>query len=259
MKPEFITLTKETIETEHICCAFSDKKCQEGYQLKKEWLKKEFENGYIFRRLNERAKVFIEYVPAEKAWTPIEAPHYLMINCFWVSGQYKKHGYGKALLNSAIEDAKRLGKAGLVTVAGTKKFHFMSDTKWLLRQGFEVVQTLPYGFSLLAFKLDLKASNPQFKNTVLTGKCPDNNGLVAYYTNRCPFTEFHIRHSLVEAARSKNIPLKIIKLNSMEEAQLAPTPATIFTLFYNGEFITTDLSTCISERLDKAINTRLAL
>lgn len=26
----------------------------------------EFENGYVFRRLDERAKVFIEYGPAEK-------------------------------------------------------------------------------------------------------------------------------------------------------------------------------------------------
>lgn len=58
--------------------------------LKKEWLKNEFDNGYIFRRLDERAKVFIEYVPAEKAWVPVNAPNYLMINCLWVSGQFKE-------------------------------------------------------------------------------------------------------------------------------------------------------------------------
>ena len=85
MKTKYITLTKENIGTEHICCAFSDKKCKEGYELKKEWLRKEFDNGYVFRRLDERAKVFIEYVPAEKAWVPVNAPGYLMINCFWVS------------------------------------------------------------------------------------------------------------------------------------------------------------------------------
>ena len=60
MNIDFITLTKDNIEKEHICCAFSDKKCQESYNLKKEWLKKQFENGYVFRRLNERAKVFID-------------------------------------------------------------------------------------------------------------------------------------------------------------------------------------------------------
>lgn len=37
----------------------------------------------------------------------------------------------------------------------------------------------------------------------------------------------------------------------MEQVQNAPTPATIFTLFYNGKFITTDLSVCIDKRFDK--------
>ena len=92
MEAKYITLTKENIEKEHICCAFSDKKCKDSYELKKTWLKNEFENGYVFRRLDERAKVFIEYGPAEKAWVPVNAPNYLMINCFWVSGKYKGSG-----------------------------------------------------------------------------------------------------------------------------------------------------------------------
>lgn len=250
---EFITLTKENIAQEHICCAFSDKKCKDSYQLKKEWLKKEIDNGYIFRRLDERAKVFIEYVPAEKAWLPVDAPNYLMINCFWVSGQYKGKGYAKALLQTAIDDAISQGKDGLVTVVGTTKFHFMSDTKWLLRQGFETVQKLPYGFSLLVKKINPTATTPSFKQTVLTGECPDKNGIVIYYSNRCPFTEYHVHHSLAETMKNKNIPLKIIKLETQEQAQAAPTPATIFSLFYNGKFITTDISVCINTRFDKAI------
>lgn len=39
----------------------------------------------------------------------------------------------------------------------------------------------------------------------------------------------------------------------MEQAQASPTPATIFSLFYNGEFITTDVSVCIDKRFDKVI------
>lgn len=122
METNYITLTKENIANEHICCAFSDKKCKDSYELKKEWLKKEFDNGYVFRRIDERAKVFIEYGPAEKAWVPVNAPNYLMINCFWVSGKYKGCGHGKALLQSAIDDAKSQGKEdfvdGLVHDAG---------------------------------------------------------------------------------------------------------------------------------------------
>ena len=254
METNYITLTKENIANEHICCAFSDKKCKDSYELKKEWLKKEFDNGYVFRRIDERAKAFIEYGPAEKAWVPVNAPNYLMINCFWVSGKYKGCGHGKALLQSAIDDAKLQGKDGLVTVVGTSKFHFMSDTKWLLRQGFQTIEKLPYGFSLLSLKLNPAAPDPSFNDCVLSGECPDKDGIVVYYTHRCPFTEFHVRGSLVSAAKSKDIPLRIIELESMEQAQNAPTPATIFTLFYNGKFVTTDLSVCLEGRLSKALD-----
>jgi GNAT superfamily N-acetyltransferase len=248
-----ITLDKANIETEHICCAISDKKCKESYELKKDWLKKEFDNGYVFRRINARAKVFIEYVPAGKGWVPIEASNYLLVNCFWVSGQYKGQGYGKELLRLALEDAKNQGKDGLVTVVGTSKFHFMSDTKWLLKHGFETCEKLSSGFSLLVKKIKTNADNPKFKDSVKSGECENKNGLVIYYSNRCPFSEYHVTNSLKETAERRKLPLKVIKLESMEQAQSAPTPATIFSLFYNGKFITTDLSACIDSRFDKVM------
>ena len=252
-KEKLIQLTTNNIGEEHICCAISDKKCADSYQAKKDWLKKEFANGYVFRRLNERAKVFIEYGPAETAWIPITAPGYLNVNCFWVSGRYKKNGYGKALLQSALDDAQQQGKNGLVTVVGTKKFHFMSDTKWLLRQGFEEVEKISSGFSLLAKKLDENAENPKFNESVKLGECPDKEGIVVYYSNRCPFAEFHAKASLVETAKNRNLPLKVIKLQTMEDAQKAPSPATIFSLFLDGKFMTTDLSVCLDSKYDKVI------
>ncbi len=251
---KLIQLNTNNIEQEHICCAFSDKKCTDSYQAKKDWLKKEFSNGYVFRRLDERAKVFIEYGPAEKAWIPITAPNYLNINCFWISGKYKKNGYGKKLLQSAIDDALQQNKDGLVTVVGTKKYHFMSDTKWFLRQGFEEVERISSGFSLLVRKINSNAENPHFNNSVKSGECPDKNGLVAYYSNRCPYSEFHARESLIETAENRGLPLRIIKLDTMEEAQKAPSPATIFSLFLDGRFMTTDISVCMDSRYDKIMD-----
>jgi N-acetylglutamate synthase-like GNAT family acetyltransferase len=253
MDTEFIALTKENINKEHICCAISDKKCVEGYEAKKEWLQREFDNGYIFRRLDKRAKVFIEYVPAEKAWIPVDAPNYLMINCFWVSGQYKGKGYAKALLQTAIDDVQDQGKDGLVTVVGTSKFHFMSDPKWFLRQGFETVEKLPYGFSLLVKKLNPNAKNPSFNKSVQSGMCSEKNGLVVYYTNRCPFTEYNVNTERTKTAEKRKLSLQLVKLETMEQAQSAPTPATIFSLFYNGKFVTTDLSSCMDSRFDKSV------
>lgn len=60
----YIELNTESITSEHTCCAISDKKCIESYQAKKSWLTNEFSNGYVFRQLDERVKVFIGFGPA---------------------------------------------------------------------------------------------------------------------------------------------------------------------------------------------------
>ncbi|SET30417.1 Acetyltransferase (GNAT) family protein [Natronincola peptidivorans] len=249
----YIKLDQSNIENEHICCAISDKKCSDSYDLKKRWLKNEFNNGYTFLRLDERAKVFIEYGPTEKAWIPVDAPNYMNIGCFWVSGKYKKKGHGKALLEKAIADAKEQGKDGLVTVVGKKKYHFMSDTKWLLKQGFEVCQEIPSGFILISLNFNKKTNKPRFSATVTSGECPEKDGYVVYYSNRCPYAEYHVKVSLAETVEKRNIKLKTIKLKTIEEAQTAPTPDTIFSLFYNGKFITTDISVCMDSRFDKIV------
>ncbi len=255
---KFIQLTKNNIGKEHICCAISDKKCIDSYQAKKDWLEKEFKKGCVFKRLDERAKVFIEYGPAENAWLPITAPNFININCFWVSGKYKKQGHAKKLLQFAIDDAKKLGKSGLVTVVGTKKFHFMSDTKWLLKHGFEEVERIPSGFSLLAKKISSKKNQiPKFNESVKTGNCINNNGIVVYYSNRCPFSEFHAKTSLIETCKKRNLPLKIIKLDTKEKAQKAPSPASIFSMFYKGKFLTTDISAYMDKRFDKVMEKNL--
>jgi GNAT superfamily N-acetyltransferase len=247
----YINIDQSNIDKEHICCAISDKKCAASYELKKEWLKKEFKNGFVFRRIDERAKVFIEYGPAEKAWIPVTAPNYFMIGCFWVSGQYKGKGHGKALLQEVINDAKSKGMDGLVAVVGKKKFHFMSETKWLLKQGFKECDSTPAGFSLVYLSFNEKTKLPCFNEQVKIGKCPDKNDYIVYYTNRCPYTEYHVNESLAETSFKRKLDIKVIKLETMKQAQSAPTPATIFSLFYKGEFITTDLSVCMDSRFDK--------
>lgn len=130
----------------------------------------------------------------------------------------------------------------------------MSDTKWLLKQGFKTVQTLPEGFSLLVLKTDDTAPDPCFKESVKRGLPDDErSGLVAYYSNRCPFTEYYVGTVLVEEAKKEGIPLKIVKLDTPQEAQDAPSPATIFSLYWNGKFVTTDISSCMGSKLMKIV------
>ena len=90
---DYIRVTKENIDKEHICCAMSGKQSLD----KKEWLKQRFEEGLVFYRSAERGKCFIEYIPAENAWVPIDAAGWLYISCLWVSGSLKGHGYSSEL------------------------------------------------------------------------------------------------------------------------------------------------------------------
>lgn len=83
----YIHITKENIDREQICCAMSGKQSL----AKKEWLRQRFDDGLVFYRSEERGKCFIEYIPAENAWIPIEADGWIYINCLWVSGSMKGH------------------------------------------------------------------------------------------------------------------------------------------------------------------------
>lgn len=70
----YIRITKDNIDNEHICCAMSGKQSV----AKKEWMKQRFDEGLVFYRSEERGKCFIEYIPAENAWVPIEADGYIL-------------------------------------------------------------------------------------------------------------------------------------------------------------------------------------
>ncbi len=51
----YIQITKENIDKEHICCAMSGKQSV----AKKEWLRQRFDDGLVFYRSAERGKCFI--------------------------------------------------------------------------------------------------------------------------------------------------------------------------------------------------------
>lgn len=127
---EYIQLTKENIDNEHICCAISNK---DDIQVtsKKAWLKELFDDGLVFLKSVERGKCFIEYLPAENAWNPISADNYMYIDCLWVAGSFKGHGYSTDLLNLCIDDAKSKDKYGLCILSSAKKKPFLADPKYL--------------------------------------------------------------------------------------------------------------------------------
>lgn len=69
---KFIRLTHENLEQEHICCAISNNKDIQ-VMSKKAWLSERLEEGLVFLKGDVRGKCFIEYIPAEYAWAPVDA------------------------------------------------------------------------------------------------------------------------------------------------------------------------------------------
>lgn len=232
---EIIKLNEENIATEHICCAISDKKCLPGYNAKKDWIKTQFADGFVFKKLDVRGKVFIEYIPAENAWLPIEATGYMLINCFWVSGQYKGQGHGKALYKECVNDSK--DKNGIVVVVAKKKQPFMSEKKFFQKQGFELCDTAEPYFELWYKKFKDDAPTPQFKQCAKHGICDNKSGLTVYYTNGCPFTEYYVA-DLEVVAKQKGYPIKVVKIQSKEQAQNHFVPFTNYSVFQDGQFVT---------------------
>ena len=234
---EYIQVTKENIEKEHICCAISNNKDVQVIS-KKAWLTERFEEGLVFLKSVERGKCFIEYLPAENAWNPIEAEGYMYIDCLWVAGSFKGNGYSTDLLNACIEDSKNKGKKGLCILAAAKKKPFLADPKFLKYKGFRVCDEAENGIQLWCLPFDEDAALPKLKECA---KKPhiDESGYVLYYTNQCPFNAKYVP-VLEELAKEQNVEFKAIHIESKEMAQSAPTPITTYALFCDGEYLTNE-------------------
>ncbi|AWB44758.1 GNAT family N-acetyltransferase [Paenibacillus sp. CAA11] len=235
----YLQITKENIDREHICCALGAKQYEDAVREKKQWLSDRMEEGLKFYRLDDRAKVFIEYLPAERAWVPIDAPNYMYIDCLWVSGRHKGSGHSRNLLDQCIQDAKKAGMDGIVHLSSKKKMPYLSDKRYLEHMGFTVVdQAGPY-FELLVLKWNEQAPNPSFKASV-HGRASSDQGIFIYYTAQCPFA-IGVLEDLRQVAEAKGVPFQTQRITTREEAQQSPAIWTTFSLFYNGKFVTHEI------------------
>lgn len=234
---DYIRVTKENLDSEHICCAISNNKDIQ-VASKKAWMADRFDDGLVFLKSTERGKCFIEYIPAENAWNPIEAEGYMYIDCLWVSGSFKGHGYSNDLLNECIRDSKEKGKKGLCILAAAKKKPFLADPKYLKYKGFEVCDEADNGIQLWYLPFSGDAGRPEFKECA---KHPhaDEQGYILYYTSQCPFNAKYVP-VVEQTAKENGIMFRAVRIGTKEEAQNAPTPITTYALFRDGEYLTNE-------------------
>ena len=230
---EYINLDEKNIDEEHICCAIGDPKHQDGVDKKKEWIKSKLKDGHVFRKLNARGKIFIEYEPIETAWVPINGKNYMYIYCLWVAGSFKGKGIGKELLEYAIEDAKSKKMSGVCTLVSQKKKPFIGDKKFFEHYGFKVVDTIN-DYELLALQFD-DSETPKFSDSARLNKI-DEQDFTIYYSNECPYVEYEVEE-LTEHAKDIGMKINFVKIDSLEKVKNAPCIFNNWANFYKGEFI----------------------
>ena len=239
MCAQFLSLTPENLADEHLCCIIRSKKAHPGVEAKRQWLAQRLPEGHVFRKLDEKATVFIEYAPLETAWVPILGDNYLYIYCLWVTGESKGRGYGRELMEYCLDDAREKGKSGVCMLGAAKQKAWLSDQAFARKFGFETVDTTQNGYELLALSFD--GTPPRFSPTAKAMRI-ESKTLTIYSDSQCPFVAQY-RELIDRHCRGKGIPVSFIPVDTLEKAKSLPCVFNNFAVFYGGEFVTVNLIT----------------
>lgn len=234
---DFVNLTADNLETEHLCCIIRTKTKHPGVEAKRKWLAERLKEGHVFRKLDVKGTVFIEYAPLEKAWVPVEGENYLYLYCLWVLGEYRGKGYAKELLEYAINDAKAKGKSGICMLGAKKQKAWLSDQAYAKKYGFVSVDTTESGYELLALSFD--GTYPHFGVQAKAEKM-ESQDLTIYYDMQCPFVCQTVE-KLREYCDENQIQADFVEVDTLEKAKHLPCVFQNWAVFYKGKFQTVNL------------------
>lgn len=204
-----------------------------GFKLKLEWLKNRQQEGLQLKllKVNGETVGFIEYVPGEYAWRPVEAGGYLFIHCMWVfPNKNLGKGYGSILLSECEKDAKAGGKRGVAVVAS--KGSWMSSPEIYEKNGFESVEEKDR--FILMTKVFGNFQRPSFLNW--EENLNHYQGLNLVYANQCPLFIKSV-DEMKATARALGHELKVKVMESPEEIRKAASGYGVYSLIYNGKLL----------------------
>lgn len=237
MNTDFVNVTTENLSDEHLCCIIRSKKPHPGIDAKRRWLSERLKEGHVFRKLNEKATVFIEYAPLETAWVPVVGDNYYYLYCLWVLGSHKGKGYAKMMMEYCIADAKEKGKSGICMLGAKKQKSWLSDQSFAKKYGFEVVDTTENGYELLALSFD--GTKPRFAPNAKREEI-DRKELTVYYDMQCPYIVQYIER-VKKYCEIEGVPVSLIEIDTLQKAKELPCVFNNWAVFYNGKFQTVNL------------------
>jgi L-amino acid N-acyltransferase YncA len=205
-----------------------------GYQPKVDWLRARFAEGLrflLFRDEKGKPLGFLEYVPGEYAWRPVDATEWLFVHCLWVYTRGQKvGGLGGRLIRACVEEARQTGARGVAAMVSDGTW--MAGKQVFLKNGFVEAAAVDR-FQLIIHRLR-EGRAPRFRD--IGGNLEKYRGLHVVYSTQCPMLPKSV-NDLSEMAAEHGLKLNVTALESAREAQNAPSYYGVFSLVWNGRLL----------------------
>jgi hypothetical protein len=228
-----IEVTPENVDKEKFFCVKNIN--DPGFGIKKKWFIERYNEGLRIRILkNQQSKAigFIEYVPADFAWRPVEAPGFMFVHCMFVyANDDKRRGNGSLLLKSCEQDSLEKGYSGVCVM--TSEGTWITNKELFLRNGYSEISSLGR-FELLAKKFNETCANPILLDW--TQKQEAYSGWNLVYADQCPWHGKAVKALQLVAAET-GIELHVKRLSSAAEAKESPSGFGVFSLIKDGQLI----------------------
>lgn len=206
-----------------------------GYTSKMDWFKSAINKGIKIRIATDKQNKqlgFIEYLPSELAWRPIEATNYLFVQCIALMvKEARQNGIGSALLNYCEMDARKNNKSGVCAMSSNGVW--MANRTLFEKNRYREVDKLGR-FELMSLTFDDKFPQPHFIDW--TKQQTGYKGWNLVYSDQCPWHQKSIA-DLVQAALDFGIEMKVTKLSTPLEARNAPSGFGTFSLLKDGKLL----------------------
>ncbi|MGB5238266.1 MAG: GNAT family N-acetyltransferase [Flavobacteriaceae bacterium] len=206
-----------------------------GFKCKQNWFEKRYSEGLRIRILKDNEDKmlgFIEYVPASKAWRPVNAPNFMFIHCMYLAAKKTRNmGFGSELIKACENEARSKKMDGVCVM--TSKGAWIAD-----KRIFEKNRYCEVGkkgrFELMVKKWNKTAPDPQLIDWTINQQ--KYQGWHIIYADQCPWHEKSVE-ALLHTACDFEIDLKVTKLNTALEARYAPSGFGVFSLVHNGKLL----------------------
>ncbi|MBI9039543.1 MAG: GNAT family N-acetyltransferase [Bacteroidales bacterium] len=232
-KIQIIDVNPDNVREQTLFCIKDIKKPE--FENKKKWFEKAYKDGLrikILRDQTDRPIAFIEYVPAEFAWRPVDTDNFMFIHCMYVySNKDKKKGYGSILVKTCEDEAREKNMHGVATM--TSKGSWIADSRLFEKMGYIETEKKDR-FELLVKKFDENFPKPKFIDWTQNRK--NYLGWHLLYADQCPWNEPSAL-ALKKTATEYGIDLQIKKIDTVQKAKAAPSGFAVFNLLHDGKLL----------------------